>query len=449
MKKKSLWAMIVSLFLIIPTMFVFSACKNKHEHEYFEQWSSNETKHWHDCMDADCDAKIDEADHSFGDTWVEGKAATCTEEGIEHLYCSVCGYYKSRAIPAIGHSFEETVSADTSTHKYTLKCKNCEQTKEYDLYTYEFSEDKTYNIIFKDGKYVVAESASTIELVDETEKIYSFSTTDFEDTILIGLNASNYTFESLKAETFGGTSTDYLLINEDEGSGVKFTVFSKNGKTFADKYGSDDMDTPNWVYKGTCKVIIDLASKKFTVSGLSYDIAESGDNNFLKESVSGNLVCEANVSTCVYDFRDNGRVYMLLSGSVQTIMRYERDATNSKILIVKYSDNGGEDQYYYIYEDKKAVGIGAETSSLETMKKYASSYTYTDETNGVLYLFATTGNCLAYISNNGKDYQLGFTSMTWEETETDGVKTITLTRETKTFNFSVDSDGKTLILKSE
>lgn len=692
MKKKSLWALIVSLFMIIPTMFVFSACKEKHEHEYLEQWSSDATKHWHDCSGVDCDAKSDEADHVFEENWVEGKAATCEEDGVEHLYCSVCRYFKSRVIqkdttkhlyqevytwnedntkctaqkvcltnsehktePVEGvvssqvtkeanceeegeivytatfegtdflqqtktvktavnpenhagggaltyewnadkttctaklvcgrkashviatetvtatkaeikaancketgsakmtatftnsrfitqeetvtiaidstkhdelapvyswnedktqctatircnrdanhviatetvtttnsvtkeanctekgertyvaeftnakfsrqtktediattgiHDYNETGTADTSTHKYKTKCKNCEQTIEYDLYTYEYLETKTFNIIKKDGQLVSTESeVYSIELTDSENNIYSIIYAEAGVPILVTPNSETFVLDDFKASNFGGEPVDYYFVQE-ETSASKFSVYTKNGKSYADQFSTDDMsvEEPEWTFQDTFAVEVDSENKKFSIMGMVYDIVDSEGHNMLVMGIEGNCICVADMAGMKYDFRDNGKIYALNSSDVvQGSLNYERDATNNKILIVKLSTSGGEDQYFYIYEEGKAVLI-TEDSSLEIMKKIAT-YTYTDETNGVLYLFNSTNTCSAYISSDGKDYLLGFSSMTWEETDTEGVKTITLTNGTETKEFIVDSSdetGKTLILK--
>jgi hypothetical protein len=53
--------------------------------------------------------------HTFGD-WTVSKAATCTEDGVETRTCH-CGHSESRAIPATGHAYTDTVTAPTCTEK--------------------------------------------------------------------------------------------------------------------------------------------------------------------------------------------------------------------------------------------------------------------------------------------------------------------------------------------
>ena len=70
------------------------------QHEFRDQWSSDENNHWHACKIDGCDAKSGSADHEF--KWVVDKEATTTEKGSKHEECTVCGYEKAAVeIPVI------------------------------------------------------------------------------------------------------------------------------------------------------------------------------------------------------------------------------------------------------------------------------------------------------------------------------------------------------------
>lgn len=70
------------------------------QHEFSDQWSSDENNHWHACKIDGCDAKSDSADHEF--QWVVDKEATTAEKGSKHEECMVCGYKKDAVeIPVI------------------------------------------------------------------------------------------------------------------------------------------------------------------------------------------------------------------------------------------------------------------------------------------------------------------------------------------------------------
>ena len=65
-------------------------------------------------------------DHSYGD-WTVTKKATCTSEGAEKRTCSVCTYYETRPVAAIGHLYKSVVTEPTCTQNgYTTHtCTNC------------------------------------------------------------------------------------------------------------------------------------------------------------------------------------------------------------------------------------------------------------------------------------------------------------------------------------
>lgn len=73
-------------------------------HTFNTEWSSDETNHWHNCVN--CDARADEAEHTF--EWVIDKEATENESGSQHEECSVCGYSKDAVeIPAGGGATDD------------------------------------------------------------------------------------------------------------------------------------------------------------------------------------------------------------------------------------------------------------------------------------------------------------------------------------------------------
>lgn len=66
--------------------------------------------------------------HNFGE-WEDITPATCTEEGLQHRVCSVCGTEETKPIPALGHDEGKwvTVKEATCTEEglRELRCKRC------------------------------------------------------------------------------------------------------------------------------------------------------------------------------------------------------------------------------------------------------------------------------------------------------------------------------------
>ena len=90
--KKKLLAFITAAMSVVFA-FSLAACNGgnettsgngTHTHTYSEQWSHNDSEHWHTCTGADCDEVIDKAAH----TWDNGnitKEPTCTAKGVPFL----------------------------------------------------------------------------------------------------------------------------------------------------------------------------------------------------------------------------------------------------------------------------------------------------------------------------------------------------------------------------
>ena len=144
------------------------------KHVADSKWSQDAQNHWHVCTTQGCGALVDKAEHSY--QWkvdkkpteettglkheqcvcgvkrnentviaklehkpvlVEGKEATCTEEGaLEHYFCSNCGrYYASKdgqvgeqieretiLQAATGHSFDTEWHTDAQNHWHVCAC---------------------------------------------------------------------------------------------------------------------------------------------------------------------------------------------------------------------------------------------------------------------------------------------------------------------------------------
>ena len=109
-KKKSIWAFVLAFMLVVPAMFLFSAC-GKHEHSFNSDWTKTESQHWHDCTDKNCEEKSDLADHDF--VWVEKTPAGVHTDKVETGTCSTCQYQKDRTIEGSGIHTWEWKTSDT------------------------------------------------------------------------------------------------------------------------------------------------------------------------------------------------------------------------------------------------------------------------------------------------------------------------------------------------
>ena len=105
--------------LFVTFAMVLPACsangdKAHHTHTYSEEWSSDETYHWHAATCEHTDKVKDKAEHTFTTQVVEPSF----ESGGYTIYtCSVCGYsYTGNETAQLQHHYSEEWSHDDNNH---------------------------------------------------------------------------------------------------------------------------------------------------------------------------------------------------------------------------------------------------------------------------------------------------------------------------------------------
>lgn len=111
--KKTIFLKVLSTLLTLVTFLsFFTACgssytsqqsESSHEHEW-ENATCIQPKTCKTCGKQEGIA----IDHDFGE-WFETQPATCQAEGEKRRNCSVCGYYETRMIFVLEHTYEEGV----------------------------------------------------------------------------------------------------------------------------------------------------------------------------------------------------------------------------------------------------------------------------------------------------------------------------------------------------
>ena len=92
-------------------------------HAYSENWTSDETNHWHASTCGHTTEVSGKATHSFGE-WTVTKEATEEAEGSKERSCSVCGYTATEAIERLPHShkFATDWTSDEKEHWHASTC---------------------------------------------------------------------------------------------------------------------------------------------------------------------------------------------------------------------------------------------------------------------------------------------------------------------------------------
>ena len=109
MKRKSLIAIMATLMLFVVTVSAFAACNKGGKHNFSEEWSNNESHHWHACADKGCKETKDKAEHSWdgGNVTVE---PTTEKEGVMVYTCTVCRREKTGKIDKLVAEKEYTIN---------------------------------------------------------------------------------------------------------------------------------------------------------------------------------------------------------------------------------------------------------------------------------------------------------------------------------------------------
>lgn len=100
-------------------------------HSYSTKWSSDGTKHWHECTV--CGAKKDEAAHTPGAAATEWTAQKCT----------VCGYVIKAAL---GHTHNYATAWTVDANGHWHACSGCDDEKDYADHVYDNDCDPDCNV---------------------------------------------------------------------------------------------------------------------------------------------------------------------------------------------------------------------------------------------------------------------------------------------------------------
>lgn len=108
MKRKSFLAIMVLMLAIV----LLTACNKDGKHNFAEEWSNNETHHWHACTDKGCKETKDKAEH----TWDGGNVTvepTTEQKGTIVYTCTVCRREKTESIDELVVGTEYTITFDS------------------------------------------------------------------------------------------------------------------------------------------------------------------------------------------------------------------------------------------------------------------------------------------------------------------------------------------------
>lgn len=112
MKRKSIFTFYAIALMLVLSLSVLTACNKDGEHNFAEEWSNNETHHWHACTDKGCRETKDKAEH----TWDGGNVTvepTTEQKGTMVYTCTVCRREKTESIDELVAEKEYTITFDS------------------------------------------------------------------------------------------------------------------------------------------------------------------------------------------------------------------------------------------------------------------------------------------------------------------------------------------------
>ena len=112
MKRKSIFKFCAIALMLVLSLSVLTACNKDGKHNFAEEWSNDETHHWHACADKGCKEIKDKAEHSWdgGNVTVE---PTTEKEGAMVYTCTVCRREKTEKIDKLVAETEYTITFDS------------------------------------------------------------------------------------------------------------------------------------------------------------------------------------------------------------------------------------------------------------------------------------------------------------------------------------------------
>ena len=131
MKRKSIISFCAIALMLVLSLSVFTAC-GKNKHKFSDEWKSDESGHWHECMTKKHTDVADKADHTF-DTGVVTTPASETATGVMTFTCTVCKYQKTKILDKLEHvhTFDmDNWERDDENHWHPATCGHTEVKKD-------------------------------------------------------------------------------------------------------------------------------------------------------------------------------------------------------------------------------------------------------------------------------------------------------------------------------
>ena len=302
-----------AILFAVSTLMV-SCSPEVHEHTFAEEWSSDETNHWHAATCGCSDVELQKTEHIFGN-WKEIKEATEEAKCSKERVCVVCKYKETAEI---AHVTGESWKTDDKNH--WKECTGCKEKLESAEHEYEWTVTKEATCTEEGSKTGVCEvcKKEVTEKIDVKGHSYSESwTKDASGHWHVATCEHTDEKSGFAEHTFG----EYVSNNDatTEADGTKTRECSVCG--YEDKIIVPEMVSVKGgtitgaayegvFIKGRTVTLSDFYMGKYEVTQEEYASVMAGQ----KVTVNGReYALESNPSYCTKDSEE----YTLFNGDVQ------------------------------------------------------------------------------------------------------------------------------------
>ena len=210
-------------------------------HAFSDDWSYNETSHWHASVCGHEEEKADEGTHRL-DAGVITKPATETEEGEKTYRCEICPYTKVERIGTLSHThtFDTAYTSDDTYHWYASTCEHTDEVMGRAEHRWDAGEELSKPTVYDEGWMLYTCQDCGYKKEVSVAKIPAF-TVVFLDNYNRAISHRNY--------ALGSSSSDIVFpeLTLEEGYLLQGFVSVDDGKAFSEiEFGKA---TENAVYQ--------------------------------------------------------------------------------------------------------------------------------------------------------------------------------------------------------
>ena len=119
----------LGIFAGVVSSVTLTSCdpqEEAHTHTFAEEWTSDDTHHWHEATCEHSGERDSYAEH----TWDSGEVTTpegCETDGVMIYTCTTCDATKTETINATGHSYSEEWTTNETYHWHEATCEHSDE----------------------------------------------------------------------------------------------------------------------------------------------------------------------------------------------------------------------------------------------------------------------------------------------------------------------------------